>query len=46
MTERYPFSKIGFFDQDKNLLFDGGLSDAGVLSLSSIIDKDLRQLPY
>ena len=40
-----PFSKIGFFDQAKNLLFEGDLSATGELLLSSIFEFDLKQLP-
>lgn len=40
-----PFSKIGFFDQDKNLLFEGDLSTSGEMHLSSIFEFDLKQLP-
>jgi hypothetical protein len=45
MSERCPFSQIGFFDKDKNLLFDGEVSESGVLCLSSITKYDLQQLP-
>lgn len=40
-----PFSKIGFFDQDKNLLFEGNLSASGEMHLSSLFEFDLKQLP-
>ena len=45
MTERSRFSKIGFFDKDKHLLFDGDLSETGTLNLTTIMDFDLKQLP-
>jgi len=40
-----PFSKIGFFDQDKNLLFEGSFTATGEMLLSSILEFDLKQLP-
>ena len=40
-----PISKIGFFTQDDQLLFEGSLSPDGHFLLASVLEYDLRQMP-
>ena len=40
-----PFSSMGFFDQEKNLLFEGKVDNKGFFDLSKLFDYNLKQLP-